>query len=335
MPPVSEKWGGVMGYLDAEAKQYLGKKITFADAFNYLLYNGEQVIDPEKLSEMDTAQLSLPYGNSARLPVQKYRDILKIWEAMTDGNVIYVILGVELQAKVHYAMPVKDGLYDMIGYSKQVEENRKSLKKKEGKPEDESAELYSENGVLKIRLTSEEFLSGFRKSDRLIPIITAVIYIGDVPWDGPKSLLEMMNIRDDRIRPFLNDYKLNIISSADIADNDFDKFNTELGKVLRIVKHQKDDADKLIEELGHTKIDPDAAFFLKKAANLDIEIEVKDGGVDMCESLERRYKKERIEEAIEIYREYGDKDDDIVSKIIKKFNVTKEYVLSLLTPKTV
>ena len=324
-----------MGYLDAEAKQYLGKKITFADAFNYLLYNGEQVIDPEKLSEMDTAQLSLPYGNSARLPVQKYRDILKIWEAMTDGNVIYVILGVELQAKVHYAMPVKDGLYDMIGYSKQVEENRKSLKKKEGKPEDESAELYSENGVLKIRLTSEEFLSGFRKSDRLIPIITAVIYIGDVPWDGPKSLLEMMDIRDDRIRPFLNDYKLNIISSADIADNDFDKFNTELGKVLRIVKHQKDDADKLIEELGHTKIDPDAAFFLKKAANLDIEIEVKDGGVDMCESLERRYKKERIEEAIEIYREYGDKDDDIVSKIIKKFNVTKEYVLSLLTPKTV
>ena len=105
--------------------------------------------------------------------------------------------------------------------------------------------------------------------------------------------------------------------------------------VLKIVKHQKEDADKLIEELGHTKIDPDAAFFLKKAANLDIEIEVKDGGVDMCESLERRYKKERIEEAIEIYREYGDKDDDIVSKINKKFNVTKEYVLSLLTPKTV
>ena len=53
----------------------------------------------------------------------------------------------------------------------------------------------------------------------------------------------------------------------------------------------------------------------------------------MCESLERRYKKERIEEAIEIYREYGDKDDDIVRKIIKKYNVTPEYVLSLLDTK--
>ena len=36
-----------MGALDAEAKKYLGKKSTFADAFNFLLYNGEQVIDPD------------------------------------------------------------------------------------------------------------------------------------------------------------------------------------------------------------------------------------------------------------------------------------------------
>ena len=157
-----------MGALDAEAKQYLGKKEAFADAFNFLIYNGEQVIDPDSLSEMDTSQLALPYGNNARLPVQKYRDILKIWEAMTDGNRIYVILGAELQGKVHYAMPVKDGLYDMIGYSKQVEENRKSLSKNSSDTDD--AEVFSEDGVLRIKLTSEEFLSGFRKEDRLMPI---------------------------------------------------------------------------------------------------------------------------------------------------------------------
>ena len=78
-----------MGALDAEAKQYLGKKEAFADAFNFLIYNGEQVIDPDSLSEMDTSQLALPYGNNARLPVQKYRDILKIWEAMTFSEPSY------------------------------------------------------------------------------------------------------------------------------------------------------------------------------------------------------------------------------------------------------
>lgn len=44
-------------------------------------------------------------------------DLLKFWNAMMDDNAIYIILGAELQGKVHYGMPVKDGLYDMIGYS--------------------------------------------------------------------------------------------------------------------------------------------------------------------------------------------------------------------------
>ena len=94
--------------------------------------------------------LKLVYGNEARLPVQKYRDLLKIWEAMTDGKIIYVILGAELQGKIHYAMPVKDGLYDMIGYSNQVEEARRSFKKKKGDVGDGEADLYAEDGVLKI-----------------------------------------------------------------------------------------------------------------------------------------------------------------------------------------
>ena len=286
------------------------------------------------ISEMDTAQLALPYGNNARLPVQKYRDALKIWEAMTDGDMIYVILGAELQGKVHYAMPVKDGLYDMIGYSNQVEENRRSLRKRSGQDEG-SAELFVEDGVVKIKLTSEEFLSGFRKEDRLIPIITVVIYVGAEPWDGPRSLFDMLDIRDKRIIPFLTDYKLNLISAADTDDADFDKFHTDLGLVMKTIKHQKTDADKIIEETDHRKVDPDAAFFLKKAANLDLEFEVEDGGVDMCVSLERKYKEKEIAGAIGILRDDGRSDSDIVERIIQKYKVTKEYVQELLSPKTV
>jgi len=32
---------------------------------------------------------------------------------------------------------------------------------------------------LKIRLTSEEFLSGFRKGDKVIPIITAIVLLSN------------------------------------------------------------------------------------------------------------------------------------------------------------
>lgn len=118
----------INGVLDTEGKQYFSNNRFFADAFNFLLYGGEEVIKEDKLKEVDTTQIAVPYGNHARLPIQKYRDLLKLWNAMEDENAIYVLLGSELQGKVNYGMPVKDVLYDAIGYSKQIEEARRSYR---------------------------------------------------------------------------------------------------------------------------------------------------------------------------------------------------------------
>ena len=96
-----------MGVIDTEGKKYLSDNEIFADAFNYLVYGGEQVIKANELREIDTTELAVPYGNETKAPVQKYRDILKLWNAMMDDNAIYVIMGVELQDRVHYGMPVK------------------------------------------------------------------------------------------------------------------------------------------------------------------------------------------------------------------------------------
>ena len=152
-----------MGNIDTESKKYMSDNAHFADAFNYLIYDGEPVIDPNSLSPLDTTEIVIPYGNEAREPEQKYRDVLKLWQAMTDGEAVYAILGSEIQANVHYAMPVKDMLYDSMNYARQVEEAKKSYR-----DQDEKAEI--------VRLTSAEFLSGFRKGDKLLPIITLVIY---------------------------------------------------------------------------------------------------------------------------------------------------------------
>ena len=35
---------------------------TFADAFNYLLYGGKSIIDPEALRPLDTVIIGTPYG---------------------------------------------------------------------------------------------------------------------------------------------------------------------------------------------------------------------------------------------------------------------------------
>ena len=110
-----------MGVIDTEGKKYLSKNKFFADMFNYILYDGKAVIQPEELRELDTTEIAIPYGNGARVPVQKYRDLLKMWSAYMDDTAVYVMLGAELQGNTHYAMPVKKGLYDMLGYARQVD----------------------------------------------------------------------------------------------------------------------------------------------------------------------------------------------------------------------
>ena len=327
-----------MGALDTVGKRYFSDNIRFADAFNFLIYDGRPVVKADQLVELDTMQIAIPYGNGASLPLQKYRDLLKLWAAKMDDDMIYVMLGGELQGSIHYGMPVKDMVYDAIGYSKQIEEARRSYKNQDkaakaiDDPQEDEGDLVIDDGMLKVRLTSEEFLSGFRKEDKLIPIVTAVVYVGPKPWDGPRSLYDMMDIKDDRLKQFVPDYWINLISPVDMEDADIEKFRSQLNLAMRVLKHQNEDADRIIEATGHEKIDGDTARFLNVAANLKLEIDEKAGEVDMCMAMEKRYQKERITGAIGVYRDYGASDEDIIKKIMEKYNVTKEYVLSLLSP---
>lgn len=155
-----------LGKIDTVTKDYMRDPVIFADVFNKFLYHGKQVINPESLIEMDSTEIVVPYGEwKAGVPEQKYRDVLKLM--MTDGNIAYCILGCEDQGTIHYAMPVKNMLYDSMQYARQVIKAAKSHRKKSGDTEDTGYEP-----------TSDEFLSGFYKTDRLLPVVTLVIYWG-------------------------------------------------------------------------------------------------------------------------------------------------------------
>ena len=283
-----------MATQDTIGKWYMSDNAIFADAFNFLLYDGEPVIKPEELREADTTEIALPYGNNARLTVQKYRDVKKIWAAKEDGKAVYILLGDELQSKVHYAMPVKDMLYDAIDYSKQVEDARRSYQKSK----DDDGEFSFENGDLRIRLTGEEFLSGFRKTDRLMPVITATIYFGPDEWDGPLSLHDMMDVEDKRLLRAIPNYWINLIAPARIDDADFEKFRTDLGLAMKVLKYQdKGTVRQVIRDLGHRKVGRSTAEFLNVQAKLGLVFEepAEEGEVDMCKGMEMVINSERAD----------------------------------------
>ena len=71
-------------------------------------------------------------------PVQKYRDILKTAVIMQEVETYYLLLGIENQTDIHYAMPVRNMIYDALQYGRQVTDtaarhrkNRKSAKQQE------------------------------------------------------------------------------------------------------------------------------------------------------------------------------------------------------------
>lgn len=122
-------------------------------------------------------------------PVQKYRDLLKSAAIMEDGEAAYVLLGIENQTEVHYAMPVRNMLYDAMQYNQQVADT--AAKHKEEK---------SRRDKQKQKISNAEFLSGFHKDDKLIPVITLVLFFNAGEWDGPRSLFDMLDMSNPILR---------------------------------------------------------------------------------------------------------------------------------------
>ncbi len=113
-----------MGVKDTLTADYMRQNAIFADAFNYFVYGGRQMIDPDSLVELDTREIEVPYGGTigAKQPIQRTRDVIKSVTAMRDQRAAYLVLVIENQSNVHYAMPVKNLLYDALQYAKQVED---------------------------------------------------------------------------------------------------------------------------------------------------------------------------------------------------------------------
>ena len=110
--------GIYIGAIDAITKAYIRKNEVFADAFNYFMYDGVQVIQPECLKELDPTEIAILLNEKDTMDKkavkaevqQKYRDILKSAAIMEDGHTAYILLGIENQTEVHYAMPARNML---------------------------------------------------------------------------------------------------------------------------------------------------------------------------------------------------------------------------------
>lgn len=73
---------------------------------------------PKQLDVLDPTELAIIHEQDVGEIMQKVRDVLKMCVIMKDDNNTYLLLGIENQSDVHYAMPVRVMLYNALNYAK-------------------------------------------------------------------------------------------------------------------------------------------------------------------------------------------------------------------------
>ena len=303
-----------MGTVDIVTKEYMRENAIFADVFNYLIYGGKKVIDPAGLTEVDTATSAVGKKDA----LQKYRDVLKAAVIKQDEKMSYVLLGVENQTDVHYAMPVRNAI-NALQYGKQVSDiaagHRRSQKDYSGK-------------------TGGEYLSGFLKEDHIKPVITLVIHFGAEEWDGPLSLHEMMPIRDMEILSYVENYRIHLIDPAKLTEEELNKFSTSMREVMGYIKYSNN-KEKLLDFLRtdtHKSIEMNAARVIKTITKTPIKISEEKEGIEMCQAIEeliaeseaRGEVRGKAEGMIEMCLEMNIPKKGIIKRLQDKLNISMQ-----------
>ena len=303
-----------MGTVDIVTKEYMRENAIFADVFNYLIYGGKKVIDPAGLTEVDTATSAVGKKDA----LQKYRDVLKAAVIKQDEKMSYVLLGVENQTDVHYAMPVRNAIY-ALQYGKQVSDiaagHRRSQKDYSGK-------------------TGGEYLSGFLKEDHIKPVIKLVIHFGAEEWDGPLSLHEMMPIRDMEILSYVENYRIHLIDPAKLTEEELNKFSTSMREVMGYIKYSNN-KEKLLDFLRtdtHKSIEMNAARVIKTITKTPIKISEEKEGIEMCQAIEeliaeseaRGEVRGKAEGMIEMCLEMNIPKKGIIKRLQDKLNISMQ-----------
>ncbi len=109
-----------MAKTDELMKNLFKHKEIFADLFNATIFNGQQLIKPEKLTEINTENIHIEDSiqdkdNINSNITKRYRDLCM----RQNDSILQIILGCEDQSEVDYSMPIRTMLYDSLKYTEQ------------------------------------------------------------------------------------------------------------------------------------------------------------------------------------------------------------------------
>ena len=267
-----------MGAKDGLSKLYMSDNRRFADLFNYHLFQGRKVIDPDELYVSDTVKTIVRetvanHQNETRRhrnrKVERIQDLNRLAIIKSDKAADYILLGLENESNIRYDMPVRTILSDALRYTDQVERLRRLHREKKD-------------------LSQDEYVSGISKNDKLKKVVTLILYLSSDPWTGPRRLYDLLEADDLGLERYVPDYRLNLIIPCEIED--FGKFSTELGTLLAVLNAagSKEKFKKLVEEETelYSDVDKETSDMIEAFTNIKINRKEENTDMNICKGVQ-------------------------------------------------
>ena len=298
-----------MGQMDLYQSDFYEDKCRFADVFNGVLFGGREIMKPEELENEDSVMVGMKRKRNLKKVIC---DKIRKWK----GRYVSILV-LENQSYVDYRMVFRVMESEVIGYEKQ----RKKI--------------YLEQQRRNVKFNSHEYLSGMKKGQKYIPIITLVLYVGkNKLWDGAKSLYEMLEL-DAEIKPFVNDFKINLFDYHDYKD--FSMFKTEnrlLFEMLANARNKKKMLRVLKQQTHLGEVDEVSAKAILGILNLKIDLakilKIDETGrevYDMCKAFED-YKEDGRQLGLKQGRREGKKEGELMMALKLVKNLMRKKKLS-------
>ena len=289
-----------MGKIDCTSKVFVQKPKVFQDVFKLVFHGTQTAISELKPMNPETLFVQrLPAcGDSKRerkrrkqqkalMLAQFSRDIVKNCLCATNDEADYMVLGIENQAHVDEFMPARVMIYDAMILHTQIE-------------------FLKAQQWPKLK---DRFLTGVPEHTKLKPVITVVCYFGTKPWDGPRSLHELFEIKNPSLKALVPNYPILVIDPHILSDEQLALLDTSLREVFTCIKASRD--RKTLKEIVNSSsrfqhMDSDAVNLIKAALDIDIQINSNQKEINMCQAIEE-WKKELLDEGEKLGIEKGEK----------------------------
>lgn len=308
--------------LDIAENNLIEDADVFADVVNVNLFDGE-----DKVTENDLRSVSVvsSYKDLDGTLHKQIRDVLKLVNSL--GGCI-ALIGCESQQDINRIMPVRDMGYTYTAYMKQIQEmvaqNRKN--------------------------NNSAYTKVLHENQKLIPVATFILYFGNEKWEKPLTLMEMMDIPEDKTefwKQLINDYPIRVISVANQSQEIRKKYKSDFRIIADYMAYRNDKA-KIKEyfknsdrELVHVEhvldllqaLSSDSRFGMMKRKYENMEIDEKGENKKMCLLLDA-IEEEGIEKGIsQTMREIAERmvnANEPASKIIEYTGISQSELEKLM-----